>query len=138
MLFTFVLSIWMIWGQVEKCHALLPDILPAIMDELKIYQPIILSHKSTSKEVILKFVKNLSFCFYSASIECKSPSFSLYFSLPSSNEKKVSRKVIFLLFTALRPGIASYVSWWWPECCTAHSYMSCFHQCCPPLLSLFH
>ena len=59
--------------------------------------------------LITQFLKNWSFCFHSDGIECKSPSFSLYFGLPSSNEKKVSRKVIFLLFTALRPGIASYV-----------------------------
>ena len=61
--YAFVLSIWMHFGLVEKCHAI-PDILPTIMDEFRIYQPIILGDMSTMKELV-EVVKNLNYQGYS-------------------------------------------------------------------------
>ena len=59
-----VLSIWMYFALVEKCHAIPPDILPAIMDEFRIYQPIILGDTSTMKEMI-EVAKKLNYHGYS-------------------------------------------------------------------------
>ena len=59
--YIFVLSIWTHLGLMEKCNAVAPGILPAIMDEFKIYQPIIFADDSTLKNKMIEFVKNLSY-----------------------------------------------------------------------------
>ena len=63
--YTFVLSVWMHWGLAEKWHAIPPDILPAILDEFRVYQPIIIGDKSTSKKEMIEVVKNLNYHGYS-------------------------------------------------------------------------
>ena len=60
----FVLSIWMVYiGLVVKCHAI-SNILPTIMDEFRIYQPILLGDASKMKEMI-EAVKKLNYHRYS-------------------------------------------------------------------------
>ena len=66
--YTFVLSIWMCLGLVEKCQAITLGILPAIMDEFKIYQPIILGTTSTSKREMIGFIKNFNYHGYSIAL----------------------------------------------------------------------
>ena len=63
--YAFVLSIWMHLGLLEKCQAITPGILPVIMNEFKIYQPIIFADNSTSKNEMIEVVKNLSYQEYS-------------------------------------------------------------------------
>ena len=68
----FVLTIWIIYfGLVVKCHAI-SDILPTIMDEFRIYQPILLSDTSKSKEMI-EVVKKLNYHRYSIRFGQKQP-----------------------------------------------------------------
>ena len=59
----FVLSIWMHFGLLMKCHAV-PDILTTIMDEFRIYQPFILGDILKLKEMV-EVVKNLNYHGYS-------------------------------------------------------------------------
>ena len=47
--FAFVLSIWIHLDLVEKSNAITPKILPAIMNEFKIQQPIIHAHGKMSE-----------------------------------------------------------------------------------------
>ena len=68
----FVLTIWIIYfGLVVKCHAI-SDILPTIMDEFRIYQPILLSDTSKRKEMI-EVVKKLNYHRYSIRFGQKQP-----------------------------------------------------------------
>ena len=58
-MFTIALSIWMNFGLVKKCHAM-PDILPNIIEEFKIYQPTILLNNTFEIKNMTQIVKNLS------------------------------------------------------------------------------
>ena len=58
----FVLSIWMYFGLVAGHN--IPNFLPAILNEFRIYQPIIHGNISTKKEII-KVVHNLNYHGYS-------------------------------------------------------------------------
>ena len=70
--YTFVLSIWMHWGLVEKCHAIPPDILPTILDEFRIYQPITQFDMLKMKEKI-EVVKTFNYHGYSFGFSLKQP-----------------------------------------------------------------
>ena len=54
-----ILSIWIMFGLLMKCHAI-SDILPTIMDEFRIYQPILLGDTLKMKEMI-EVVKKLNY-----------------------------------------------------------------------------
>ena len=58
-----ILSIWIMFGLLMKCHAI-SDILPTIMDEFRIYQPILLGDTLKMKEMI-EVVKKLNYHRYS-------------------------------------------------------------------------
>ena len=60
---SFFLNIWMNLGLVY-CH-IIPDILPIIMDEFKIYQPIILQENILEIRYMTEVVKNLNYHGYS-------------------------------------------------------------------------
>ena len=60
----FTVSIWMYFGLVEKCHAM-PDILPSIMNEFKIYQPTIIQGAMLEMKKMTKVVKNFNYQGYS-------------------------------------------------------------------------
>ena len=64
--FAFVLSIWIHLDLVEKSNAITPEILPAIMDEFKIQQPIIHSHGKMSESAqMIEVVKIFNYQGYS-------------------------------------------------------------------------
>ena len=66
---TFALSIWMHFGLIMQCHAV-TDILPAILDEVRIYQPIILGDMLEMNKMVL-VVKNLNYRGYSIGFSLK-------------------------------------------------------------------
>ena len=63
-MFTIALGISMNFGLVKKCHAM-PDILPNIMEEFKIYQPTILLNNVFEIKNVTQIIKNLSYQGYS-------------------------------------------------------------------------
>ena len=65
--------IWTHLGLVDECHSIVPGILPAIMDEFNIYQPIILGDTSTSKKEMTEFVKDLNYHGYTIGLVQKQP-----------------------------------------------------------------
>ena len=62
--FSFVISIWMHYGLMQKCHAI-PDIFPAVMEEFRIYQPIIQGENMSTRKEMIDILKVLNFNGYS-------------------------------------------------------------------------